>query len=231
MRSRLLAVSAAVVCVLGAGAPTAFAEKLPATMDGLTLVPSKKFEAVYLLPSADFHPYTKVMLDPTEVAFEKNWINHYNDQTIDPDARIDTNEARKILDMAKAGFQDIFRKAYTDAGYQVVDTPAPDVIRVRTAVANLRVAAPDMMTAGRSATFSSEAGAATLVLEARDSMSNALLGRAIDARLAGDTAPYRRNSVSNRSDFSRLFETWAKISVDGLAELKARPAPPATAQK
>jgi hypothetical protein len=31
----------------------------------------------------------------------------------------------------------------------------------------------------------------------------------------------RRNSVTNRADFRRLVDDWAKISVRGLNELKA----------
>ena len=41
------------------------------------------------------------------------------------------------------------------------------------------------------------------------------------AREAGDTGPYMRNSVTNRSDFTMLFKRWAKISLDAMAELKA----------
>ena len=42
------------------------------------------------------------------------------------------------------------------------------------------VTAPDTMQAGRSYTFTVEAGEATLALEARDSETGQLLGRAID---------------------------------------------------
>jgi hypothetical protein len=43
----------------------------------------------------------------------------------------------------------------------------------------------------------------------------------MDGRTLGDTRPYLRNSVTNRADFENLFRSWAKISVDGLNELKA----------
>jgi hypothetical protein len=88
-------------------------------------------------------------------------------------------------------------------------------------VINMDVAAPDMMTAGRSVSFSKEAGEATLVIEVRDSESGQLLGRALDRREAGDSMPYNRNSTTNRADFSRLFRTWAKFSAEGLTKLKA----------
>jgi len=55
----------------------------------------------------------------------------------------------------------------------------------------------------------------------RDSVTNQLLGRAIDRRAAGDTGPVYRTSVSNRDDFKQLFQTWANIAAKGLTELRA----------
>jgi hypothetical protein len=221
MGSRLLAASAAAAILLGAPVSVVAAD-LPATWDGLVHVDSTKLKAVYLMPGVDFRPYTKVLLDPTEVAFEKNWIRDYNNAQATPDLQISQSEAKRILNEVQSGFEDIFQKAYAAAGFEIATEPGPDVIRVRTAVVNLRVSAPDLMTAGRVTSFAQDAGGASMILEARDSMSNTLLGRAVDTRTAGDTLPYRRNSVSNRSDFARIFQDWAKTSANGLTELKAR---------
>ena len=223
MSHRMIAICAA-LCVIGTAAPPALAAPpaaAPASWDGLTKVASKRMDAVYLLPGADFRVYTKVMMDPTEVAFRKNWVRDYNRDAMTLDRRISDSEAQAILDKARTGFEEVFTKAYTDAGYQVVTTPGPDVLRLRTGVANLYLSAPDLQTAQRSRTYSRDAGSATVILEARDSETGALLGRAVDNRTAGDAGPYIRNSVTNRSDFEQMFQTWAKISVNGLAELKA----------
>ena len=75
--------------------------------------------------------------------------------------------------------------------------------------------------AGRSRTYANEAGHATLVIEVHDSMTGAILGRAVDGRLAGDTDAFMRNSVTNRADFRQLIKLWASNSVRGLGELKA----------
>ena len=200
-------------------ATTPLAAKQPATWDGLQLVKTRKIDAAYLLPQADFRGYAKVMLDPTEVAFRKNWQRDQN-SGIGLD-RISDQDARRILDQARAGFEKIFAKAYSDAGYEVVTAPGSDVLRVRTAVLNIDVSAPDRMSAGRTRTFSGDAGAATLVIEARDSLSGALLGRAVDADMVGDVGPYLRNSATNAGAFETTFTRWAEISVKGLAELKA----------
>jgi len=189
--------------------------------DGLLRVKSKHIDAVYLLPQADFRSYTKVMIDPTEVAFRKNWRRDLNNDTLDMQNRISDADARKILDEAKSGFDKIMREAYEKAGYQIVTTPGPDVLRIATAIVNLDVEAPDTMSPGISRTYSKEAGEATLVIEARDSLSGAVLGRAADADSTGDFGPYLRNRATNAGEFEDLFRRWAKLSAEGLGELKA----------
>lgn len=214
--------AALVAIALAAPAAPALARaKPPASWDNLVLVNSKKLQAVYLLPGADFRQYTKVQLDPTDVAFAKDWQRDQNSSAIGLSRRITDDEAQKIADQVRTGFEDIFAKAYADAGYPVVTAPAHDVLRVRTGVANLTIDAPDNNNSiGRSRSYSVQAGAATLIIEVRDSLSGAVLGRAIDSRAAGDEFAQMRTSVSNRADFSRLFKSWAKASTNGLATLK-----------
>lgn len=218
MDRRSFAVLAAIALAAPA-APALSKQKLPPTWDNLVRVNAKKLQAVYLLPNADFRQYTRVMLDPTEVAFAKDWQRNQNNSAIGLSRRISDDDAQKIAQQVQTGFEDIFAKAYADAGYQVVTTPAHDVLRVRTGVANLSIDAPDN-SVGRSRSYSVQAGGATLILEVRDSLTGALMGRAVDSRAAGDNMPALRTSVSNRADFSQLFRRWAKVSIDGLATLK-----------
>lgn len=218
MRKMLICTAA---LALATAAPfTPLMAKAPDNIEGLYRVPSKRFDLVYLLPGADFRPYTKVMFDTPEVAFKKNWQRDYNSDIRGTDRRIGDDDAQKILNAARSGIAEVFTKAFTAGGVQIVTEPGPDVVRLRTSVVNLDVVAPDLMTAGRSRTFSREAGSATLVIEVRDSLTGALLGSAIDTRDIGDSMPYVRNSVTNRSDFTQAFQRWAKISLDGLNELK-----------
>jgi len=222
------------VAALALGCSAALADDPPREWDGLVRVDSARFDSVYLAPGADFSSYTKVMLDPTEVAFQRNWIRDYNRTTMDLSSRINDRDAQEILDAVRTGFQDVFAEEYTKAGYQVVTTPGPDVLRLRTAVTNIEIAAPDQMTSARSRTYSEDAGEATLVLEARDSMSGAILGRAVDRRIADNNSfMMRRNRATNTWDFERMFRSWGEMSASALAGLRATPAPaapPATGQ-
>lgn len=218
MRKILICTAALALATAAPFAP--LMAKAPDNIEGLYRVPSKRFDLVYLLPGADFRPYTKVMFDTPEVAFKKNWQRDYNSDIRGTDRRIGDDDAQKILNAARSGITEVFNKAFAAGGVQIVTGPGPDVVRLRTSVVNLDVVAPDLMTAGRSRTFSREAGSATLVIEVRDSLTGALLGSAIDTRDIGDSMPYVRNSVTNRSDFTQAFQRWAKISLDGLNELK-----------
>jgi hypothetical protein len=212
--------AAVLAIVLLAGSTLSMGAKPPDTWDGLLRVDSKNLDGVYLEPGADFRGYTKVLLDPVEVAFRMNWQRDQNRESLDLTTHVSDEDARKILNEARTGFDKLFADAYTKAGYQVVTVPGPDVLKVSTAIANLDVVAPEDNYPGISRTYSREAGQATLAIEARDSISGELLGRAVDQRDTGDFGPYIRNSVTHIADFRQMFQKWADISVKGLGELK-----------
>ena len=201
---------------------SAYAAKPPDTWDGLVKVAAKRLELAYLQPGADFRGYTKVMLDPTEVAFHKNWQRSYNDSTgRDIGARVSDRDVQDAIVKGVAASNEIFAQAWTQGGYVVVNEPGPDVLRIKTGIVNISVNAPDMRTAGRTHSLAREAGQATFFVEARDSQTGALLGRAIDQRYAGDAGPNWRTRVTNRGDFRDLVAAWARDGVRGLNELKA----------
>jgi hypothetical protein len=216
---RILAIAVVSLAIVSAGMTEA--AKPPATWDGLVQVASKKLDLVYLQPGADFRGYTKVILDPTQVAFEKSWQRDYNRSSSGASSRISDKEMEKIISEGAAAATEIFTDAWSKSGYQVVQEPGPDVIRVTTGILNISVNAPDRQTAGRTRTYSAEAGYATFFVEVRDSTTGALLGRAVDQRTIGDNLMYWRTRGSNRSDFRVEVQRWANLSVKGMNELKA----------
>lgn len=219
MKSTMLLAAALAGAMLLAG-PSAAAQA-PSTWDGLVQVKSKKLDLVYLQPGADFRGYTKVMLDPTEVAFRKNWRRDYNATTSGISGRISEEELQEAMSAGVRAASDIFVSEWSKAGYQIVSAPGADVLRVTTGVMNIAVSAPDQPTAARSFAFAEEAGTATLFVEARDSLTGAILGRAIDQGIAGDRTAGRRTRSGNRADFRDLVQAWATTSVRGMSELKA----------
>lgn len=218
MNRRGLAMAAIAGAILLSG--SADAARPPDTWDGLVKVDSKRLDLVYLQPGADFRGYTKVMLDPTEVAFHKNWQREHNLDSGRLAARVSNRDVEEAIAKGVAASNDIFADAWGKSGYTVVSAPGPDVLRVKTGVVNIWVNAPDMPTAGSSYSYAPEAGSATFFVEARDSTTGALLGRAVDQRYAGDAGPNWRTSVTNRGDFRELVGNWARDGVRGINELK-----------
>jgi hypothetical protein len=203
-------------------------EQPSGSWDGLVEVKSSRLDAAYLAPGADFRPYTKLLVDPTQAAFRKDWMKNMNNRR-DISRKVDDEMAKDILEAARTNFADVFSEAFSKAGYAIVTAPGADVLRISPSVINLYVNAPDVMAAGRSTSYTANAGEATMVLELRDSITGALLGRVTDRRETRDSiGPQQANRVTNTSDFRALFKTWANISVKGLGTLKSVSPVPAT---
>ena len=90
--------------------------------DGLVKVTPRRMELAWLRPGADFRPYTKVIVDPTQVAFRPNWMKDYN-LNAQLGNWVTQEDANKILAAAQTNFDEIFREAFRKAGYEVVTTP------------------------------------------------------------------------------------------------------------
>jgi hypothetical protein len=216
----------ALTLLLSGVAPFARAADPPPQAEGLVEVKARHVDDAWLLPDTDFRQYTKVMIDPAEAAFRKNWLRDVN-RSRGARGRVGDEDARKILEEARSGFSEVFEAEFREAGYAIATAPGPDVLRLSPSIVDLYVNAPDVPTAGRVDVYTVEAGEARLILEARDSESNAVVGVAIDRRKARSDPGVGwvgrmqwTTKVSNRSDFAALFRTWARISVKGLAELK-----------
>ena len=180
------------------------------TKDGLHLYKQTKTRLAYVRPGATFTQYKKVALLDCYVEFSKDWVNDYNRDQRDLSRRIRDSD----LDRAKTALQKDFKRIFTEelregGRYQVVDSGGPDVMVLRPALINIRVSAPDLMSAGRSVTFVESAGAMTIYLELWDSVSNTILARVMDGQV--DPSLYGQSSsrVTNQAAAERMMRRWA----------------------
>ena len=209
---------AAALCLM---ASTAIAQD-SGTWDGLVEVKPKRLDAAYLLPGADFRPYTKLMIDPVEVAFQKDWAKNYNRDAATVSQRLDQEDIERIGQGGARRFHRGVQRGLPEGRARGCHGARPDVLRVRPGVVDLYITAPDNMTAGRSRTYTMESGQATLFVELRDSTTGALLGRGLDKRATRNTGRVQiSNSVTNLSDFKALFKQWADISIKGFNDLRS----------
>ena len=175
----LTAALSACLLTIGAIASTTDA---PDSWDGLVQIKPKRMDMVYVLPGADFRPYSKVLLDGTEVAFRKDWLKSMNDtRTVSrkmDDERSGEDQGGRIVELQRRLDQGAGESRLPGGD----DTRGPNVLRLSPAIADLYINAPDTMEAGRVRTYTAEAGEATLILEVRDSQTNGLVGRVVDRR-------------------------------------------------
>ncbi|MFZ1624250.1 MAG: DUF3313 family protein [Gammaproteobacteria bacterium] len=190
-------------------------------LDGLVAVKAKRMDEAYLLPGADFRQFKAVLIDTPDVAFDKDWMRSMN-ETRNLSRMVSKADAEKIAAATRSGLMEVFQEEFRKAGYTIATAPGADVLRLSPSIVKLYINAPDVMSPDSSRSYTVDAGEATLVLKARDSVSGALLGMAVDRREARGTGFVTwTNSVTNRSDFRRLFQQWARICIKGLDELKA----------
>jgi hypothetical protein len=193
------------------------------THDGLVLAPGRKVAAAYIDPEADLGIYNKIMMLDCYVAFKKDWQR--DQKRAGSRLSVSSSEMERIKTAVAEVFQEAFVEELSkDGGYEIVDTAGDDVLLVRPAIIDLDVSAPDTMSAGRSRTYTTTAGAATLFIELYDSVSGDILARAADrreARTMGGHLTYS-NRVTNKSDASRMMRSWAKLLRERLDEFHGK---------
>ena len=173
---------------------------------------------VYAEPGADLHQYNRVYLVEPYVAFKKNWQRDYNREEIGLDRRVTDKDAERIKEKLAAEFPAVFKKVLEKGGYTVVDDTGPDVLLLRPAIINLTVTAPDVMSAGISRTYVRSAGTMTLYMELYDSQTSEKFAEVLDAEEAGESFAHEANRVTNKADFDRSMEKWARLLVKRLDE-------------
>lgn len=193
------------------------------TYDGLTLMPDSVVAVAYVDPNADFSIYGEIIILDCNVAFRKDWQRDH--KQAGSRIRISSSDMEKI----KADVADLFREVFTeklsgDGGYKIVEAAGDNVLLVRPAIIDLDIAAPDTTSAGRSRTYTSSAGAATIYIELFDSVTGDILARAADRKVARKVGGYMSYSsgISNRAEARRMLGRWAELLRDRLDEFHGK---------
>ena len=187
----------------------ALAAKPPEEWDGLKLVKVKGIDAAYVRPGASIAAYTKVIVDPIQVAFAKDWDKKSSiyKQKLTTEQLEDIKQ--RLGKLAVETFDEVLSK---DNGYQVVQEVGPDVMRFSAAIVDLWPRAVDTQEPGRNYVYTTSAGSAVLYAELRDSETNQLFARVVDGREARNSGTMRwTNSVENTAEARAMVQDWARI--------------------
>ncbi len=190
------------------------------SIEGLELVDKNRRGEIYADPDIDWSLYTQTMLDPATVAFRRHW---QRDQNRSYAFKIRAKDMEKIKTEMSELFDEVFTKELSEnGGYTITDQAGDNVMRIKPAIVDLDVYAPDTLNSpGRSMQFTESAGRMTLKLEIYDSVTGDLIAVASDRR----EAPRRgymqwTTSVTNRAEARRMLQRWARDLVKRLDEAR-----------
>ena len=187
------------------------------TPEGLELTPSKNVPVLYTRPGASFEQYTKVMLDPVQVAFSKSW----DPRDYGGKFGLSKTDVEKIRQDVGALAHETFSKVLNAGGYPIVTEPTEGVLQVACYVVDLYINAPDKQTAGVTRRYVKSAGSMVMVIELRDAVTGTLLARAYDRAEQNDIGGFSwANSVSNRAVADSMFTRWANRLKEALDATK-----------
>lgn len=190
------------------------------TVEGLKLVPDTKGIAlVWAEPGVDLAQYDRVYLVEPYVAFKKNW---QRDQNRNRGTKVRTADMDRIKIHIKELFMEVFTEELENGGYSLANERAEDVLIVKPAIIDLDVNAPDVMSAGRTRTFTTTAGSMTLYMELYDSETDDLLAKALDPTSDRDSGFMQwQSGPANRAAAKRMMKPWAKALREGLDHARA----------
>jgi Protein of unknown function (DUF3313) len=177
---------------------------------------------VYVKPGATFAQCQRVMILDCFVAFQKDWQQNYNENIVDPGRQVTAQDVQRMKSTLAGEFKKVFTTELQKGGYQVTNSPAPDVLLLRPAIINLQVTAPDIMSAGVDMNFISSAGSGTLYLELWDSSTDTILARAMDAEADPQLFARPADAVTNLQAADLILRHWADDLVRHLDAVRAK---------
>jgi hypothetical protein len=195
----------------------ALADSSSSPFPGLELVPAKSIGALYRRPDVDLTAYNKILIGEPAVQFSKNW-NPRNYGTFGLSAAQLTKIRAELAAMAKG----VFTKTLSDGGFEIVTDAGDGVLAITPNIVDVFINAPDVPTAGRSRTYTMDAGSATLALQVNDAVTGTLLAVALDSRRSGTSSMRWTTSVSNRAAAEQMLKNWAEQLKRELDAARAR---------
>jgi hypothetical protein len=202
-RARAALAAALVLSILAP--PLAAADSPSSPFPGLELVNSKNVDRLYRRPDVDISAYSKVMIGEPRVEFSKNW-NPRNYGKFGLSAA----QLKKIRVDLAAMAKSTFAQVLGEGGYEITATAADGVLAITPNIVDVYINAPDNPSAGRSKTYTMDAGSATLALLVNDAVTGTLLALAYDHQRSQSSTLQWSTSVSNRAAASTMLKGWAE---------------------
>jgi hypothetical protein len=186
------------------------------TFDGLVRIDNSRFKDSWVDPDIDLSRYNKIMVGNAE--FEFRAVKKSSSATLarsnESEYWINDQNKQKLIETVSEVFRDELQKS---EHFTIVDKPGPDVLILVGGLHDIVSRVPPELI-GRGEIYLASVGEATLVLEARDSLSGETIYRSLDRRSAEQAGGQmiRANAVTTMSEVRRLARRWATRLREGL---------------
>lgn len=188
------------------------------TFDGLHEVLNTNADKAWAVPGLDLSGYSKIMLLGEGIEYRPGGESGrtYFSRSRGGPYEVTERQKERMLEVVREEFLEELGKSEK---FTIVEESGPDVLLVRGALLDVVSYVPPDNTVGRVDVYLSQVGQATLVLEIRDSISGAILARAIDREAAEDmSGMFESNRVTNTSEVRRLVSRWGRALRERLDE-------------
>jgi len=178
--------------------------------DGLYRVTGSATDAAWMHPDVDLSAYSKIVLQGVGITYRPGGVpGRFYDPNRDDHFVVTDDQKERFQALVRETFQKELAKS---TRYKIVSEPGPDVLLIRGGLLDVvSYVPPDPI--GTTDIYLSRVAEVTLVLEIRDSLSGAVIARAVDRRAAEDRARgFRKsNRVTNTAEVRRIILRWATL--------------------
>jgi Protein of unknown function (DUF3313) len=188
------------------------------TDDGLVPIKVRNVDKAYKKPGASLQGYSRILIRPVTVAFNKHWDPRDYGGTFG----LKPQDVEKI----RSGLSDLAQKTFTQVltkgGYTVVQAAGEGVLEVEAQIVELFINAPEAKTADPRRAYVLNAGEMRLLVTLRDSVTGTTLYRANDFERAPETGRLEwANSVWNTAQADLVLSKWANVLKKSLDAAKS----------
>lgn len=212
IRSSLLL---ALTALLGA---CATAPQFDYSHDGLELREVRGLDEVWVRPGTDFSSYSKLLVEPVEVAFDPHWDPRRTGSRL---PLRDEDRERIRTDTAEL-FDTTFKtQLERSSRMELVEQSGDNTLIFEPQIIDLIINAPEDPNAfGQVRTYVSEFGRVTLIGEVRDAETGAILARIADREIARAISPLQfADRFANEREGERIVRQWADAFIEPLSGL------------
>jgi hypothetical protein len=192
------------------------------TFDGLVRIDNSAFSNAWIDPDVDLTQYTKIMPGGAEFEFRAVKKSNSASMTRRPNESeywISDENKEKVREIVTLAFREELMQS---KHFEFANTRGPDTLIIVGGLHDIVSRVPPDI-AGRGEIYLASVGEATLILEARDSLSGETIYRAVDRRSAEQADGYltMSNSVRTVTEVRRMAKRWAsrlRVGLDSIHE-------------